>query len=85
MPTLALIYSVAEYCCPVWFNSVRKSKVNIKLNNAIRIITGTLRLTPMLWLFVLASIHIPIFEDRRHTKDNGRNIVKEKHSNTPVV
>lgn len=56
---LALVYSSAEYCCPVWMNSVHVSKVDSQLNAAMRIISGTLKSTPLPWLPVLANITPP--------------------------
>ncbi|KAL4131927.1 hypothetical protein QTP88_009159 [Uroleucon formosanum] len=42
---LALVYSVAEYCDPVWERSVRAKKVDTQLNNTMRVITGCVRAT----------------------------------------
>lgn len=53
---LALVYSSAEYCCPVWSHSVHAKKVDIALNNCLRLITGTIKSTPVEWLPVLANI-----------------------------
>jgi hypothetical protein len=35
---LAIVYSTAEYCAPVGLNSVHISKIDVQLNNAMRII-----------------------------------------------
>jgi len=37
---LALVYSTAEYCAPVWINSSYTGKIYTHLNSAMRIITG---------------------------------------------
>jgi hypothetical protein len=42
----ALVYSVAEYCAPIWLNGVHVNKVDFQLNNAMRFITGTIKSTP---------------------------------------
>lgn len=42
---LSLVYSVAEYCAPVWYRSV--GKVDVQLNDNMRIVTSTLRSTPL--------------------------------------
>lgn len=42
---LALVYSVAEYCAPVWERSEHAKKVDTQLNNTMRIITGCVRVT----------------------------------------
>lgn len=54
--SLALVYSAAEYCAPVWMRSVHARKVDVQLNETMRLITGTLRPTPTPWLPVLANI-----------------------------
>ena len=43
---LALSYSTAEYCSPVWGNSCHAKKIDSELNNACRVVTGNLRPTP---------------------------------------
>jgi hypothetical protein len=53
---LALVYSTAEYCCPIWKNSAHVNKIDAQLNTTLRIITGTLKSTPTPWLHVLAHI-----------------------------
>ena len=37
---LALCYSVAEYCAPVWRNPAHTNLVDVQLNNTMRTITG---------------------------------------------
>ena len=39
---LALCYSVAEYCCPVWARSAHTDLVDVQLNSMMCLITGTL-------------------------------------------
>lgn len=56
---LALVYSTAEYCAPVWYRSAHTYKVDVQLNRVMRTITGTLRPTPTPWLPVLANIAPP--------------------------
>ena len=63
---LALSYSTAEYCSPVWTNSCHASKIDPELNNACRIITGTLRPTHLPALYRLTGIAPPHI--RRSTK-----------------
>ena len=43
---LALCYSTAEYCAPVWARSCHAFKVDPELNKACRTITGTMKSTP---------------------------------------
>lgn len=53
--TQALVYSAAEYCVPVWCRSPHASKVDVAINNTLRIITGCLKPTPVSLLPVLAG------------------------------
>ena len=53
---LALCYSVAEYCAPVWRNSAHTNLVDVQLNNTMRTITGAVRCTRTDWLPVLSNI-----------------------------
>lgn len=53
---LALVFSSAEYCCSVWINSAHATKVDVQLNSTLRMISGTVRSTPTLWLPALCDI-----------------------------
>ncbi|KAG5894920.1 hypothetical protein JTB14_008879 [Gonioctena quinquepunctata] len=53
---LAMTYSVAEYCAPVWYRSSHTHKIDVQLNESMRIITGTVKPTPTVWLPILANI-----------------------------
>ena len=55
--TLPLVYSAAEYCAPVWCRSAHTRLIDSVLNDALRIVTGCLRLTPTNHLPVLSGIH----------------------------
>jgi hypothetical protein len=54
--SLALVNSTAEYCAPVWLNSVHTSRVDIQLNNAFRLISGTLKSTQLPWFPLLTAM-----------------------------
>ena len=54
--TQALVFSAAEYCAPVWCRSPHVKKIDPVINNALRIITGCLKPTPVSYLPVLAGI-----------------------------
>ena len=56
---LALCFSTAEYCSPVWARSAHTNLVDVKLNASMRIVSGTLRPTPLPWLPVLSNISPP--------------------------
>jgi len=49
---LSLVFSITEYCTPVWRRSVQCKKIDVQLNVAMRIITGTVRSTPTQWLHI---------------------------------
>ena len=53
---LSLVYSTAEYCAPVWCHSTRTRFINSVLNDALRIVTGCLRPTPIGHLPILSGI-----------------------------
>ena len=54
--TQALVFSAAEYCAPTWSRSPHAKKVDTAINNALRIINGCLKPTPVFYLPVLAGI-----------------------------
>ena len=62
---LALCYSTAEYCAPVWARSCHATKVDVELNQACRTITGNLKPTPLPSIYRLAGIAPPCI--RRET------------------
>ena len=53
---LFLVYSAAEYCAPVWCRSTHTRPIDSVLDDALRIVTGCLPLTPTGDLLVLAGI-----------------------------
>ena len=55
----ALCFSVAEYCDPVWCNSVHTRLVDRALNESMRIVSGCIRSTPVEQLSVLCGILPP--------------------------
>ena len=56
---LALVYSAAEYASPVWSRSAHTGKLDVSLNDSMRIITGCMRPTETTFLPVLAGIVPP--------------------------
>ena len=56
MAALALVYSTAEYCAPVWCHSVHICIIDTAINDALCIVTGCLRPTPLDNLPILAGI-----------------------------
>lgn len=53
---LGLVYPTAEYCASVWLNSAHTNKVDVQLNESMRLITGTIQSTPLYWLPTLSNI-----------------------------
>ena len=65
---LALCYSTAEYCSAAWARSCHAHKIDPELNNSCRIITGTLKSTPLPALYRLAGIAPPHIRRDIHAK-----------------
>ena len=57
---LALVFSTAEYCAPVWCRSSHTHMLDSELNRAMQIITGCLKNTPTPMLYVLANVAPPL-------------------------
>ena len=56
---IALVYSVAEYCVPVWGRCAHVQHVDTQLNIAMRTVSGALRPTNINWLPLLSNIEPP--------------------------
>ena len=56
---IALVYSVAEYCVPVWGRCAHVQHIDTQLNIAMRTVSGALRPTNINWLPVLSNIESP--------------------------
>ena len=72
---LALCYSAAEYCTPVWSRSAHTSQVDVQLNSNMHLISGTLRSTPLPWLPVLSNIEPPALRRKAATDKLVEKIV----------
>jgi len=79
---LALCYSVAEYCAPVWSRSAHKKsgRCAVGLYHAPRLWYRTLRSTPLPWLPVLSNIEPPALRRKAATD----KLVEKKSSNMTV-
>ena len=53
---LALVYSTAEYCAPVWSHSAHTHLLDRPINDALCMVTGCLKPTPTEYLPVLSGI-----------------------------
>ena len=71
---MALVYSTAEYCSPVWARSSRCGRLDTELNQSIRTITGTERSTPVPWLHVLSNIAPPSIRREQATTKLTKSI-----------
>ena len=56
---LALVYSAAEYASPAWCRSTHTRKLDVALNDTMRIVTGCMRPTETMFLPLLAGITPP--------------------------
>jgi len=56
---LGLVYSTAEYGSQVLCNSTHVRKREVQLNSVMRIISGTVKSTPLQWLPALVNIKPP--------------------------
>ena len=65
--SLALVYSAAEYCAPVWANSSHTGPLDAQLNRTMRLVSGTIKSTPVEWLPVLSNITPPDLRRREAT------------------
>ena len=54
--SLSLVYSTVGYCTPVWCRSAHTRLIISVLNDALRIVNGCLRPTPMDHLLIFLSI-----------------------------
>ena len=70
---LALCYSTAEYCSAVWARSCHAQKIDPELNKSCRIITGTMKATPLPELYRLAGIVPPHIRRDTHAKTQKYN------------
>lgn len=81
--SLALVFSAAEYCAPVWLNSPYTRYVDPQLNTSMRLISGTIRSTPTHWLPLLSGIMPP---DLRRTNALLREYTKIcSHHQLPIL
>ena len=79
---MALSYSVAEYCSPVWGRSSHAEKIDPELNNACRIVTGQLRPTPLPLLYRSAGIAPP--QIRREIQASALKYKQETDQRHPL-
>ncbi|XP_076032014.1 uncharacterized protein LOC143019923 [Oratosquilla oratoria] len=75
---LALCYSTAEYCAPVWCRSTHSRKIDPMLIKTCRIITVTLRPTPTNYLYRFPGISPPALQ-----RDTINKTEKRKQENNP--
>ena len=76
----SLVFSTAEYCSPVWRGSHHVHKVDVKLNQTMRVISGTVKTTPTVWLPVLSHIAPPDLRRSRKTAKLFDRCFRHGHS-----
>ena len=80
---LALCYSVAEYCCPVWARSSYTDLIDTKLHSAMHLISGCLQPTQLSWLPVLSNVAPPSLRRKAATDNTCMLQITEGHPNWP--
>ena len=65
---IALVYSVAEYCVPMWGRCAHVYHIDAQLNIAMRTVSGALRPTNINWLPVLSNIEPPQIRHQQYKK-----------------
>ena len=77
--TLTLMYGTMNYSSPIWINSAHTNKNDTQINSALRIITGTLKGTPLEWLCVLCNIAPPeLLRKKCYKKSIERSIINKR-------
>ncbi|KAG5892097.1 hypothetical protein JTB14_008068 [Gonioctena quinquepunctata] len=80
---LAMTYSVAEYCAPVWYRSSHTHKIDVQLNELMRLITGTVKPTPIVLLPILTNIAPPQLR-RTAAADKEWKKLSNRLNNLPI-
>jgi hypothetical protein len=90
--SLALVYSSADYCAPVWLNNAHVHKLDVQLNNVTRLITGIGKSTELHWLPVLSNIAPPklrreasLFRELKNSWINGKSLLFEQLQDVPAL
>ena len=82
---LALCYSAAEYCSPIWSQSAHCKKVDISLNECMRLISGCIKSTPTEILPVLCGIEPADIRRDKHILDLRNRALSNNHMLYNVV
>jgi hypothetical protein len=90
--SLAIVYSSAEYYAPVWLNSAHVHKLDVQLNNVMRLITGTVKSTELQWLLVLSNIAPPklrreaaFLRELKNSWIYGKSLLFEQLQDVPAL
>ena len=76
---LALCYSVAEYCSPVWSQSHHCKMLDTSLNKCMRLVSGSIKSTPTTLLPVLCGIEPPDIRRDRNILKLRERAMKDSH------
>lgn len=77
---MGLVISTSDYGAPIWFNSCHTQKVDVQIKNTLRTITGTVRATPVPWLYVLSNIAPPELRRKAAVKSLIHTCMTNKNS-----
>ena len=81
--SLALCYSVAEYCAPVWTRSSHTNRIDVQLRESMRTISGCLKSTPIQWLPTMCAIAPPHIR-REEASQRTMQRIKTMPDNIPL-
>lgn len=77
-----MCYSAGEYASPVWARSAHAKEVDVALNASCRIISGTLKPTPLSHVYTLSGIAPPSV---RRNVASGVEKFKQTHDNRHLL
>ena len=76
---LALCYSSAEYCPPIWSQSTHCKKVDVSFNECMRLISGCIKFTPTDILPILIGVEPPNIRRDKNTLDLRNRALSHNH------
>jgi len=82
---LALCYSTAEYCSPIWSHSPHCNKIDVSLNSCMRVISGCIKSTHTEILPVLCGIAPSDIRRNKNTLDLRDDHMLNMVANNPLL
>ena len=78
-----MVNSVADFGSSVWLKSNHINMIDVQLNEAMRIVSGTIRATHVVWLQVLLCNIIP--PELRRKKALSNLLFKSEHHENSIL